>query len=222
MSKVESLEIIAASELSWLQADFTARIDTQGQDRTIDTALAYLIWHQPKQSVIDRRVYLDGDDPAYKLIREIIHRRLPDAHVWCAYQRQFLPHHVHVDNVVVDESYVANRNFSLVIPLMEDQSFKTFVWKKEFTHSTDLERYRNYFRENPQEFSKINNLSEEYWLDHCSCSRPPEFVDCHELDGFYQYRLGTVGMFPRIQMHASNNWKRAGFAYKDLVIVHVH
>ena len=223
MSNVESLEIITPSELEWLQKDFQQRIETEGVDREIDSVDAYLIWHRPNLRVIDRRVTFAGSEPAYNLVKTIVQRRIPDANVYCAYQRQYLPHHVHVDDITIPEGADKSRYCSFVIPLMEDPSFKTFVWTKEFQDSTDLEHYRNYFRNNQELFSPVNNLSSEHWLDHCSCSRAPEFVDCHELDGYYEYRLGTVGKFPRIQMHASNNWLRSGqYTHKDLVIVHVH
>lgn len=226
MSKVESLDIITPDELKWLQEDMAQRIEPEGIDRTMRMDHAYMTWHLAGRNVIDRRVNFRWDDPkgdpAMDLVSRIVRRRLDTDRIFCAYQRQYLPHHVHVDDVTLGSDYVKENNYSLVIPLMEDPSFKTFAWKNEFTSSHDLELYRNNFRLNHQHAVKINNLSEEHWLDHCSCSRRPEFVDCHELDGVYQYRLGTVGMFPRVQMHASNNWLRSKkYTHKDLVIIHV-
>lgn len=222
MSKVESLDIITPDELKWLQEDMARRIEPEGVDRDMRKDLAYMIWHLPGRNIIDRRVILGTDDPALKLISKIVRRRLDTDSVYCGYQRQYLPHHVHVDDVTLGPDYVKENNYSLVIPLMEDPCFKTFVWKNEFELSHDLELYRNDFRKNHSTAVKINNLSEEHWLDHCSCSVKPEFTDCHELDGIYQYKLGTVGMFPRVQMHASNNWLRSKkYTYKDLVIIHV-
>ncbi len=222
MSKVESLDIITPDELKWLQEDMARRIESEGVDRDMRKDLAYMIWHLPGRNIIDRRVIFGKGDPALDLISKIVRRRLDPASVYCGYQRQYLPHHVHVDDVTLGPDYVKANNYSLVIPLMEDPSFKTFVWKNEFESSHDLELYRVDFRKNHSTAVNINNLSEEHWLDHCSCSVKPEFTDCHELDGIYQYKLGTVGMFPRIQMHASNNWLRSKkYTYKDLVIIHV-
>lgn len=221
MNNVESFDIIADAELQWLQQDFLARIIPDGKDRPHKKEWVIKGWGRDDIEFIDRRVVLQPEEVAFKKIDSIVRRCFPDLdYAYYAYQRQYLPHATHVDDIQPSD-FDRSKCFSMVIPLMEDVTFKTFVWKKEFYSSHDLELYRNEFRKNHSDYTKLNNLSTEYWLDHCRCDTTPEFVDCHELDGFYQYKLGTIGKFTRTQMHASNNWLRSGkFVHKDLIIVH--
>ena len=219
MTKVESLDIVAPEELAWLQNDMAKRIESEGQDLTMNPEHLERRFGRSNNGVLDRRVVLDGRDPAYQLVEKIVRRRLPPkAGLYIAYQRQMMPHHLHVDPIITEPD--PETCFSLIIPMMDDPEFKTIVWKKQYRSWEDVNREVVYFKDHHDTYQQQNNLSKEHHLGHCY-QGDPMFTDYMELDGIYQYKLGTVGMFPRLQMHASNNWlKCERYQHKDIIIVH--
>jgi len=219
MTKVESLDIVAPEELTWLQNDMAQRIDSEGQDRTMNPEHLQRRFGRSNNGVLDRRIVLDGRDPAFQLVEKIVRRRVPQrAGLYIAYQRQMMPHHMHIDPIITEPD--PETCFSLIIPMMEDPEFKTIVWKKQYQSGEDVNREAAYFKDHHDTYQQQNDLSKEYHLTHCYTG-DPMFTDYMELDGIYQYKLGTVGLFPRLQMHASTNWLQCErYQYKDIVIIH--
>ena len=234
MSKVESLDIVTPQELAWLQNDMAQRIGPEGVDNSMYPGEIAERFPQSEYpdigTVLDRRVIFRGNEPAYQLVEKIVRRRLPArASLYIAYQRQMIPHHPHIDPI--DSEPDPETAFSMVIPLMEAEEFKLLVWKKEFRVCKDIEHHKNYFRVNVgapndhfknmiSDFKFVDDISNRYQLSHCY-NGSPMYTDYIELEGVYQYKLGTMGLFPRLQMHASNNWLECGkYTHKDLVIVH--
>lgn len=213
--KVETLDIIAESELDIIYQDFLARIGPEGIDRLCDP-------DQPDGPVLDRRVILQ--DHMYDMISKIIWRTL-DQHpgpgettgLYIAYQRQFHPHNMHVD-VGDDADFDTRRGYSLVIPFAEDPEFATLQWRLECnSHREYLKKISELDPNTPT----LSDVSKIHDVDHCRNDDGYFLGDHMEFLGEYRYRRGTVGKFSANHPHCSSNWLASGrHAYKDIVIVH--
>jgi hypothetical protein len=212
---VESLEIINEKELDLISNDFHDRILTHGQDR-ID---------YDEDTAMDRRLTLSLTDPMHQLISNIIWRgieRFPSpgkiTGLYIAYQRQYIPHNLHVD--VGDDPNVDNRGgFSLIIPISDDPGFQTLIWNLECNVKSTFLRWVSSI--DWKNDAVLSDVGKDYNVDHCRGPDGSLAMNYLEFLGAYQYRRGTVGKFPRNHPHCSSNWKASGrHSHKDFVIIH--
>ena len=178
-------------------------------------------WGLDNWDIKDRRRQLTYDDPGYHKAAELIHNFIPkDVHFWVAYQRQYIPHSMHID----EPGPNANPDwlYSVIMPLdaVTADVAKTVVWKKEFKRFSEYLDFQSDFISHPENYTPVSNVSKLYDVDHCMLNKNP--ADYFELDGVYNYELGTAGMFPRCNLHCSSNWRKYGLAeYKDILIYHI-
>jgi hypothetical protein len=212
---------MSPEDLSWLKQDMCDRINGPAHvDRPFDPDLAEKKFGV-RQDILDRRIVLHPSDPAFELIRTRLEPIIPaGVELYMAYQRQFLPHQLHVDSVYHPDT---NMNYikSAVLPLDENINgvFKTIVWNQFCKNYQELMAVFQLFIDGS--LDKLHDLSETEDVGHC-WDTDPNIVDYMPVDGVYHYKLGSLGMFDRAHVHCSSNWRKYGIAeYKDIVILHI-
>jgi hypothetical protein len=129
-----------------------------------------------------------------------------------------VPQAVHVDAVSADTDLTWA--FTGLIPLDENTNdvYKTVIWNKQcvtrdefenFTHNTPIES-----------LDQTVSNKDHYDIDHCLYG---DFAKWNhiEIEGAYNYELGSVGLFTRTHAHCSSNWRKYNYApYKDIIILH--
>jgi hypothetical protein len=99
--------------------------------------------------------------------------------------------------------------------------FKTVVWNQVFMTNDDLQKYIREFIAVNGQFPIVSNVSETQEVNHCWTSTP-SIVDTWPLDGVYNYKLGSFGMFDRTHVHCSSNWLQHRLVdYKDIILLHI-
>lgn len=210
-------------ELAWLKADMAAKMTLDScVEREFNAADAKRLFGVDNWTVHDRRYILSGRDEAWNIVAPKIYEIVPPGtELYMAYQRQYLPHLLHVDEV--HDSTDMNNAYSAIIPLDENRDgiMKTVVWNKYCPRYSDFREFFMDFVQNPGKYPRVSNVSEEQDVDHVK-SGDPDICDAMEFDGVYEYELGSIGMFDRTHVHCSSNWRRYGiWDYKDIIILHI-
>lgn len=219
---VETLEnALTPNDLEWFKADFEKLINVDPVDRPYSIEDSLRIYGQ-KITNIDRRHILQSGDEAFRRMGDILYQYVPaGTFFYMAYQRQYLPHQLHVDGVYPDTDL--NYAKSAIIPLDKNINgvFKTVVWDRAFLTNDDLQQYFKEFIADNSQFPVISNVSENQEVDHC-WTGTPSVVDTWPLDGVYNYQLGSIGMFDRTHVHCSSNWVQHGLVnHKDIILLHI-
>lgn len=213
---------LSLEDIDWFKADWE-RYFTDGDYSVIscDAAAVKKTYGLDDWTIRDRRRQILPADPAWDKLAQMIRRVIPvDIRFWVAYQRQYLPHGMHID----EPSPNSNPHwlYSVIVPLdtATIDVAKTIVWRKQFNRFSEYLDFQSDFIYHPENYTKISNMSDLYDVDHCMLNKNP--ADYLELDGVYDYKLGTAGMFNRCNLHCSSNWRRYGLAeYKDIIIYHI-
>jgi len=153
---------------------------------------------------------------------DILYKIVPHGtYFYMAYQRQFLPHQLHVDGVYPDTDL--NYAKSAIIPLDEnpDNIFQTIVWNKVMLTNENLSEFFKEFIADSSKFEKVSDASTTLDVNHC-WGGAPSIVDYMPLDGVYNYELGSIGMLDRTHVHCSSNWRKYKHTeYKDIILLHI-
>jgi hypothetical protein len=212
---------LTPDDIEWFKADFEKFINVDPVDRPHDSKEAQEIYGVAA-TVIDRRHIPLQNAEGYRKMHRIISRYVPpDLTFYMAYQRQFLPHQLHVDRTPLDRE--APYAKSAIVPLSENINgiFKTIVWDRQFVSNRDLEDYIQAFIADRDQFPIISDVSQMYDVDHCWKS-PPFITDTMPLDGVYDYKLGSIGLFDQANLHCSSNWlKYKVVDHKDIILLHI-
>ena len=215
---------LTPSDIEWFKADFEKLINVDPVDRPYNSDEAQEIYGITA-TVIDRRHIHLHTSEGHRKMRRIINRYVPQKKrgvpFFMAYQRQFLPHQLHVDRVPSDK--VPDYAKSAIIPLSENINgiFKTIVWNRQFTSNKDLEDYIQAFIADRSQFPIISNVSQMYDVNHCWKS-PPFITDTMSLAGVYDYKLGSIGLFDQVNLHCSSNWLQYKLVdHKDIILLHI-
>jgi hypothetical protein len=213
--------LISSEQLAWFRNDFAKMIDVDPVMRPYDPADAKRIYDVDDCSVLDQRHLVQAGTEAHNIMIDILAPVIPaGTFFYMAYQRQFLPHQLHVDEVY--EHTNLDYAKSAVIPLYENTNniFKTIIWNKVFLTNGMLNDFFKEYIADSSKFPVVSNVSVTQDVDHCWGS--PSIVNVMPLDGVYDYRLGSVGMFDRTHVHCSSNWRRYDqIDYKDIIILHI-
>ena len=213
--------LISSEQLAWFRNDFTQMIDVNQVMRPYDPADAKRIYGVENCSVLDQRHLVQVGNEAYTTMVDILAPVIPPGtSFYMAYQRQFLPHQLHVDEVY--EYTDLNYAKSAVIPLYENPNniFKTIIWNKVFLTNSMLNDFFKEYIADSSKFPVVSDVSATQDVDHCWSS--PSIVDVMPLDGVYSYQLGSVGMFDRTHVHCSSNWRKYNqLEHKDIIILHI-
>jgi hypothetical protein len=213
--------LISSEQLAWFRNDFAKMIDVDPVMRPYDPADAKRIYGVDDCSVLDQRHLVQAGTVAYNTMVDILSTVIPrGTFFYMAYQRQFLPHQLHVDEVY--EHTNLDYAKSAVIPLYENTNniFKTIIWNKVFLTNGDLHSFFKEYIADSSKFPTVSDVSATQDVDHCWGL--PSIVDVMSLDGVYDYQLGSIGMFDRTHVHCSSNWRKyCQIDYKDIIILHI-
>jgi hypothetical protein len=219
---VETFEnALTADDIVWFKSDLAALIDVDPVDRPYSVEDSLRIYGQEITN-IDRRHILQPGDEAFRRMGDILYRYVPrGTFFYMAYQRQYLPHQLHVDGVypTTDLNYAK----SAIIPLDENINgvFKTVIWDRAFLTNDDLQQYFKEFIADNNRFPVISTVSQTQEVNHCWAGTP-SIVDTWLLDGVYNYQLGSIGMFDRTHVHCSSNWVQHRLVdQKDIILLHI-
>lgn len=208
-------------DIEWFKSDMSERIKSGYVDRPFDPDSAKKIFGV-ECGIHDRRYILSAEDESYQRLVSKISNIIPnDLSIYMAYQRQYLPHLLHVDEVCDDTRM--DWAYSAIIPLDPNISniFKTLVWKKICPRFQDLTIFFDEFIKDSSKFEKLSDSSDRYDVDHV-WTGIPHICDYMEFDDAYTYELGTMGMFNRTHVHCSSNWKKYNlWEYKDIILLHI-
>ena len=218
----ETLEnALTPDDIAWFKADFEKLINVDPVDRPYDSEKSQEMYGITA-TVIDRRHIHMQDSEGHCKMRRIINRYVPpDVTFYMAYQRQFLPHQLHIDKIQSDKE--APYAKSAIIPLSENINdiFKTIVWNRQFPSDRDFQDYIQAFNANRNQFPIISDVSQMYDVDHCWLD-PPFITDTMTLAGVYDYKLGSIGLFDQVNLHCSSNWLKYKIVdHKDIILLHI-
>ena len=226
MSKPDTVKtlhnFVTAEDIAWFREDWQRYFD-QGEYETISATPSdvKLKWGIDNWDVKDHRRQLRPGDAAWLKMARMIHTVIPPTvNFWVAYQRQYIPHSMHIDepHPGADPNWL----YSVIVPLDSEtvNVAQTVVWDHQFDHFSEYLEFQQDFIRHPENYEKVSDVSQHYDVDHCNLNRNP--ADFFPLAGVYQYQLGTAGIFPRLNLHCSSNWRRHSTAlYKDIIIYHI-
>lgn len=211
---------ITDDDISWLKNDMEHRIQANQYEikrfwsKDLIRELYNIDW-----DIQEFRYEIQYMDPAMRIIKKLLKNILPQGvPFYAAYQRQFIPQTVHVDdmNNIVSPEFC----YSGILPLDPNINniHKTIVWNLYFKTTNDMQKYFETFDARLMNLSIKN--SDYYDLEHTLIGiyKP---LDHLSLDGVYNYELGTLGLFDRAHVHCSSNWKKYNQCeYKDFIIFH--
>ena len=213
--------LISEEQLEWFRKDFNQLIDINPVDRLYNPDDAKRIYGVENCTIQDRRHIVEPGDTAYRLMGDIISPIIPKGtYFYMAYQRQFLPHQMHVDGVYPETDL--NYAKSAIIPLYADPDhiFKTVVWDKVCLTNEIMQDFFKEFINDSSKFPVVSDVSVTQDVDHCWGE--PSIVDVISLDGVYNYELGSMGMFDRTHIHCSSNWRKYNKVnHKDIILLHI-
>jgi hypothetical protein len=214
--------VISPETIAWFKNDFAAKIDVDPVDRPYAAEDAKRIYGVDDCVLQDRRHVLRAGDEAFRRMGDILYKIVPrGTYFYMAYQRQFLPHQLHVDGVYPDTDL--NYAKSAIIPLDENPNgiFQTIVWDKVMLTNEDLAEFFKEFIADSSKFEKVGEASDYLDVNHC-WGGTPSIVDYMPLDGVYHYELGSIGLLDRTHVHCSSNWRKYGQGdHKDIILLHI-
>lgn len=178
-------------------------------------------WH-PMADVsnyIDKRLLIVNNSEAGRIIERMVHKIFPgEQYIWTNYQRQALPHTVHMDEYGRDR---LNPTWTIVIAVDDEPRFKTLLFKEKFNSCHDLDSYLIKCAETNAPF--LSDISGEQDIEHMKKDRYEHNL-CNYLtfEGAFTYAAGSAILFDTNQAHCTSNWRKyPDIQYRDLVQIHI-
>lgn len=168
---------------------------------------------------VDKRLLILPNTAADAIIKKVVDRFLPgETMTWANYQRQALPHTLHVDEYGRDRT---NPTWTIIIAVDTEPRFKTLIFKESFNHCLDLERYINRCRYLKSPF--LSDIGHEQDIEHMQRSPDePNVCNYFTYEGAFEYRAGSMCLFDTNVVHCGSNWvKYDDLAHRDLVQIHI-
>jgi len=221
MIKVHS-DAVSNNDLAWFKQDMIARINNNQYfvKEAWNPELIKKLYNLEDWKILEyRSEILDPTDPARRLLESIVYQYIPK-NIWfyAAYQRQFIPQGIHVDDI--PDGSNLDWCFSGIVPLdpNNDNIHKTIVWNKNFNTTEKMFEYIQTIDKSTLNYQHKNSTN--YDIEH-ALHGIFEVLDHIELDGVYNYELGSIGLFTRTNMHCSSNWRKYNTCeYKDFIVLH--
>lgn len=214
-------DAVTDEELKWFKNDMNIQLDSDECSEIPFNPEESLKLYGLEQTVLDRRYVFKTHEERYELIKKIFFnsvKSIPeDTEIYAAYQRQYLPHLLHIDALYPNTKVEVAK--SVVLPLENNPNdiFKTIVF--DVNLYVEQDRLNFFMTKDNWEKSEINDFS-NLDLDHCK--QELRLLNTLNLSGIYTYKLGSFGMFNRYNLHCSSNWRKYKVAdYKDFIIMHL-
>lgn len=168
---------------------------------------------------VDRRLLIGGNSVAHRIVRKIVDNLFPGKQepLWANYQRQVLPHTLHVDEYGRNRK---NPTWTIVIALDNEPRHKTVLFKNQFNDGVQL---RDYLNLQCTQQSKLNDISLHEDLNHLYDSGlGVNLADYLDVELVHSYTAGTGILFDTNQAHCTSNWRRySDIEYRDLIQIHI-
>ena len=183
-------------------------------------------------NLLDQRYVFLTEDEGYQRLQSIISTANSQSELdlqldnnFAAYQRQYIPQPLHVDEFHYPPEKPLDQYYSVVIPLDPNphNMFRTYVWNCPVHSNEEWKQNWARYQGAPMDRTPISNTAETCDVEHICCSDNDYYVtDLYELDGVYDYELGSIGVFSCCHLHCSNNWlKYNQVKHKDIIILHL-
>lgn len=219
MIKVHN-DFITPENIAWFKNDMEQHISSNQHEikkfwsKDLISRLYNIDWE-----IQEYRYEIQNKDPAMQLLKDLLKDIIPQkVPFYAAYQRQFIPQSVHVDDI--NNNTRLDFCYSGIVPLNPNINniHKTIVWDLVFNTTDSMHKYFETFDNSTIDTSITN--SDNYDLEHTLIGifQPLNHLP---LDGVYNYELGTLGLFNRTHAHCSSNWRKYNQCnYKDFIIFH--
>lgn len=180
---------------------------------------AHINYDQQSDTTLDARLLISSGSNEYEIIKRIIYGIAPDTTImYCALQKQYFPHGLHID--VFD---IPNPNtYTLVLALESVPQFKTIVFKDKFPDKVEYKKYLGELSIKIQDMEIKNNLRQDQDLEHTILINNKYFLcDYLTLDGIFEYSAGKGVVFNSRKLHCSSNWlKYPHLTQRNLLQIH--
>lgn len=177
--------------------------------------------HKQISTFTDQRLLLIENTPAWNICRRVVDdvaEEGPGQPIWCNYQRQAIPHRIHVDEYGTDR---VNPTWTIIIALDTEPRFKAIIFKEQFNLSDDITAA---MMSHDYSAAEKNNTSVTDDMDHMDVVVDGKNYNfCHWLtvDGVFSYKAGDGALFDTNQAHSTSNWRKyPDLTYRDLVQIH--
>jgi len=177
--------------------------------------------HKQISPFTDQRLLIVENTPAWDICRRVVDsvaEEGPGQPIWCNYQRQAIPHKLHVDEYGKNR---LNPTWTIIMSMDTVPEFKAVIFKEQFNESDDLDAA---MREHDYTLPEKNNTSVTDDMDHMDLvfnGKNYNFCNWLTLDGVFSYRAGNGALFDTNQAHSTSNWRKyPEFTYRDLVQIH--
>lgn len=178
-------------------------------------------WHPfgDQADHIDRRLLIVPNSRAGEIIQRIVRQVLPgETDTWSNYQRQALPHTLHVDEYGRDRT---NPTYTIIIALDNEPRNKTLIFKEEFNTCLELDRYLEASAAESRPW--LSDISAVHDVEHM-IKRPhwPHVCNFLTFDDYFPYQSGHMVLFDTNVAHCTSNWKKyPDIKKRDLVQIHI-
>ncbi len=175
--------------------------------------------------VIDHRLLIEekNSKQCWNIVKRVTQDFLPGCkNIWANYQRQRLPHNLHVDDYC---KHFDVPTYTIIIALDDCPEFNVVIFNEEAKSNDDLkEKKYAWATPAPKMSLKKSNVSQTADVEHTiDPVHRQYYVDWLTHEGTVSYTAGTGTFFLASQIHCSGNWKKYNkFEYKDLVQIHAH
>jgi hypothetical protein len=177
-------------------------------------------WHPMAKLAdhVDKRLLIANNTSAYQIVKRISEDLFyPGVPIWANYQRQALPHTLHVDEYGRDRQ---EPTWTIIIALDTEPRNRTVLFKNMFNTCSELDAY---VRDCATQRKKISDISTIEDLEHIFDKQyDVNFGDYLEFEGCFSYNAGAGVLFDTNQAHCTSNWKKyPDIQYRDLVQIHI-
>jgi hypothetical protein len=192
-----------------------------------DSNRGYVNWHSEGHLYSERSEYIDKrleikDHPVLSpILRRIVDQQVKkDIRYWANYQRQSLPHMIHIDDYGKGANW---ETYTIIIAVDTNPKFKTYVWKEEAQDNDKLHEFCEQWGRLSRITPRVSNISEIEDLEHTRDLNNGKYMaDWLHLDGIFEYKSGSGVLFKTTQFHTTSNWcKYPEIAYRDLIQLHI-
>lgn len=181
----------------------------------------YVNWSM-EQDVIDYRYSIEKTSPQFKIVQRIVGKNFArPIKIWAAYQRQSLPHNIHIDDYESEKTDYFRYTYILAMDTVPE--FKAIIWKETCWDNNKLHEFVEHWGRTRRFKKPVSDISATQDLEHTYDANQQDYMaDYLTLDGIYTYRTGTACLFNATQLHCTSNWvKYNKFDYRELLQIHV-